>query len=40
MSERSLGRHYREATGLTPAKAVERLRVEAARRALSETGAR
>ncbi|TXM64429.1 helix-turn-helix domain-containing protein, partial [Methylobacterium sp. WL120] len=37
MSERSLGRHYRSATGLTPAKGVERLRVEAAQRALSET---
>ena len=37
MSERSLSRHYLEATGLTPAKAVERLRVEAARRALAET---
>ncbi|TXM97018.1 GlxA family transcriptional regulator [Methylobacterium sp. WL64] len=37
MSERSLSRHYREATGLTPAKAVERLRIEAARRALAET---
>jgi transcriptional regulator GlxA family with amidase domain len=37
MSERSLSRHYREATGLTPAKGVERLRLDAARRALSET---
>lgn len=37
MSERSLGRHYRAATGLTPTRAVERLRIEAARRALSET---
>jgi transcriptional regulator GlxA family with amidase domain len=37
MSERSLSRHYRDATGLTPARAVERLRVEAARRALAET---
>lgn len=37
MSERSLSRHYREATGLTPARGVERLRLEAARRALSET---
>ncbi|MDP4005358.1 GlxA family transcriptional regulator [Methylobacterium sp. NEAU K] len=37
MSERSLSRIYRQATGLTPAKAVERLRVEAARRALAET---
>jgi transcriptional regulator GlxA family with amidase domain len=37
MSERSLSRHYLAATGLTPARAVERLRVEAARRALAET---
>jgi transcriptional regulator GlxA family with amidase domain len=37
MSERSFSRHYREATGLTPARAVERLRVEAARRLLSES---
>ncbi|MCJ2021228.1 helix-turn-helix domain-containing protein [Methylobacterium sp. E-065] len=37
MSARSLSRHYQAATGLTPAKAVERLRVEAARRALAET---
>ena len=37
MSERGLSRHYLGATGLTPAKAVERLRVEAARQALSET---
>lgn len=37
MSARSLSRHYAEATGLTPAKGVEALRVEAARRALSET---
>lgn len=38
MSERSFSRHYAEATGLTPARAVERLRVEAARRLLSDTG--
>lgn len=38
MSERSLSRHYLEATGLTPARAVERLRVEEARRLLSESG--
>jgi transcriptional regulator GlxA family with amidase domain len=38
MSERSFSRHYVEATGFTPARAVERLRVEAARRLLSETG--
>lgn len=37
MSERSLSRHYRAVTGMTPAKGVEELRVEAARRALSET---
>jgi transcriptional regulator GlxA family with amidase domain len=34
MSERSFVRHYRAATGTTPARAVEQLRVEAARRAL------
>ena len=39
MSERSFSRHYLEATGLTPARAVERLRVEAARRLLSDTRA-
>ncbi len=37
MSERSFSRHYVEATGLTPGRAVERLRVEAARRLLSES---
>ena len=37
MSERSFSRHYAQATGLTPARAVERLRVETARRLLSET---
>lgn len=37
MSERSFSRRYREATGLTPARAVERLRVEQARRLLSES---
>ena len=37
MSERSFSRHYAEATGLTPARAVERLRVEGARHLLSET---
>ena len=37
MSERSFSRHYLEATGLTPARAVERLRIEAARRLLSES---
>lgn len=34
MSERSFLRHYRQATGTTPARAVEQIRVEAARRAL------
>ena len=37
MSERSFSRRSAEATGLTPAHAVERLRVEAARRLLSES---
>jgi transcriptional regulator GlxA family with amidase domain len=37
MSERSFSRHYSQATGLTPVNAVERLRVEAARRLLSES---
>lgn len=37
MSERSFVRRYRAATGLTPGRAVERLRVEAARRLLSES---
>jgi transcriptional regulator GlxA family with amidase domain len=37
MSERSFSRRYREATGLTPARAVDRLRVEAARQLLSDT---
>jgi transcriptional regulator GlxA family with amidase domain len=37
MSERSFSRRYVEATGLTPVHAVERLRVEAARRLLSES---
>jgi transcriptional regulator GlxA family with amidase domain len=37
MSERSFSRRYAEATGHTPARAIERLRVEAARRLLSET---
>lgn len=37
MSERTFLRHYREATGATPARAVERLRVEAARQLLTET---
>jgi transcriptional regulator GlxA family with amidase domain len=37
MSERSFSRHYAGATGQTPLRAIERLRVEAARRLLSET---
>ncbi|HXT07725.1 MAG TPA: helix-turn-helix domain-containing protein [Roseiarcus sp.] len=37
MSERNFSRRYVEATGLTPARAVERLRVEAARRLLCES---
>ena len=37
MSERSFGRRYRDVTGLTPGRAVERLRVEAARHLLLET---
>jgi transcriptional regulator GlxA family with amidase domain len=37
MSERSFSRRYSEETGLTPARAVERLRVEAARRLLSDS---
>jgi transcriptional regulator GlxA family with amidase domain len=38
MSERSFLRHYRQVTGSTPARAVERVRVEAARQVLGETG--
>jgi transcriptional regulator GlxA family with amidase domain len=37
MSERNFLRHYKSATGMTPARAVERLRVEAARQALGQT---
>jgi len=37
MSERSFSRHYAEATGRTPARSIERLRVEAARRQLSDS---
>ncbi|MGI4838049.1 MAG: GlxA family transcriptional regulator [Janthinobacterium lividum] len=37
MSERSFVRHYRSATGQTPARAIEALRLEAARRLLAET---
>jgi len=38
MSARSFSRRYVPTTGLTPARAVERLRVEAARRMLLESG--
>jgi transcriptional regulator GlxA family with amidase domain len=37
MGERSFSRHYAEATGQTPARAIERPRMEAARRLLSES---
>ena len=37
MSERNFARRYRMATGVTPSRAVERLRVEAARDALGTT---
>jgi transcriptional regulator GlxA family with amidase domain len=37
MSERSFLRHYRQVTGTTPSRVVERLRVEAARQALGAT---
>jgi transcriptional regulator GlxA family with amidase domain len=37
MSERSFSRHYAEEMGTTPARAVERLRIEAARSLLSGT---
>jgi transcriptional regulator GlxA family with amidase domain len=37
MSERSFSRHYAEATGLTPGRAIEQLRVEAARGLLLES---
>jgi len=37
MSERSFSRHYAEATGVTPTRAVEQLRVEAARRLLLQS---
>jgi transcriptional regulator GlxA family with amidase domain len=37
MSERSFVRHYRNETGQTPARAIEALRVEAARRLLVES---
>lgn len=38
MSERNLLRRYRQAVGATPARTVERLRVEAACRQLGDTG--
>ena len=38
MSERSFLRRYRDVTGSTPARAVEMIRVEAARQALGATG--
>jgi transcriptional regulator GlxA family with amidase domain len=37
MSERSFVRHFRAATGQTSARAVQRLRVEAARQMLATT---
>ncbi|HEY0289669.1 MAG TPA: GlxA family transcriptional regulator [Pseudomonas sp.] len=37
MSERSFVRHYRAQTGNTPARAIEQLRVEAARRLLGDS---
>jgi len=37
MSERSFVRHYRAATGVTPARAIEKMRLEAARRLLGDT---
>ncbi|HEY5205896.1 MAG TPA: GlxA family transcriptional regulator [Roseiarcus sp.] len=37
MSERTFLRRYRKTTGLTPARAIERLRVEAARQLLADT---
>jgi transcriptional regulator GlxA family with amidase domain len=36
MSERSFVRHYRRATSMTPARAIERIRVEAARHVLEQ----
>ena len=38
MSERSFVRHYRADTGQTPARAIELIRVETARRLLGDTG--
>jgi transcriptional regulator GlxA family with amidase domain len=37
MSERSFSRHYAEVTGQTPARAIERLRLEAAQNLLLES---
>jgi transcriptional regulator GlxA family with amidase domain len=37
MSERSFVRHYGKLTGMTPARAIEKMRVEAARQLLSTT---
>jgi transcriptional regulator GlxA family with amidase domain len=37
MSERTFVRHYRAQTGVTPARAIEQLRLEAARRLLADT---
>jgi len=37
MSERSFVRHYRAQTGVTPARAIDQLRLEAARRLLGDT---
>jgi transcriptional regulator GlxA family with amidase domain len=36
MSLRSFSRHYREQTGVTPAKALEKMRLETARRLLEQ----
>jgi transcriptional regulator GlxA family with amidase domain len=38
MSPRTFARHYAQRVGQTPAKVIERFRIEAARRALEETG--
>lgn len=38
MSARTFARAYKERTGLTPAKSVERIRVDAAKRLLEQTG--
>ena len=37
MSERSFSRRYAETTGQTPARAIEKLRVEAARNMLTDS---